>query len=667
MRAATPAKTADLSHFPQQGLMLAIGGDLAVPRPSWVTYAAQASLLGARPYFVGIRPGEGGVPDPGQLGSAVRQARADGRQICSVILTLPDNPTGTLAPAGTIRELCQVAAEHDLIIVSDEIYRDLVHDPAAPFTSPACYAPDRTIVTPALSTRLALGGGGIGAARLPDGTDPGAGGHLGQRLRSGLIGIGSEIWSAPAAPIQQAAAFAFSDPPELAERIALSRRLHRQVARAVGGRFAAAGAIVPPPQAAFYLYPDFGPVRDRLRGRHGVRTSDDLAALLLQRYGVGVLAGSAFGDDPGALRVRVATGLLYGETNRQRECALTSGTPLEVPWIAASLDRIAAVLADLTGVSADGAVELYPEARSATFRLRKRTYAGPEVSGPDGSPPGRTQASASSGSNSGRLGGTSSPDERPVSRRRTQGTAYSTAHRVSCWRAFIQARLRVDARRAPRARIRSRVTAELAADASAAATAAAPAPGRGIWPGRGTSGSGSRQSAATGTPSVSQTNSATRRCPSAVRCSRSALHIRRSCSTPMLHRSTKSHWRAAAIVRRCMLYAATRPRTIRITGNAEGSNPVNSSTRQPVARRLATQSSNSPASRSGSVPGRRMSLPPAAMLIRSGAIWIARGACSSATSRSSLPRTAKLAYRRPGWCTASWPANRSAQPRNPSP
>ena len=331
------------------GLMLAIGGDIAVPRPSWVSYAAQASLLGARPYFVDIRPGEGGVPDPGQLGAAVRQARADGHQIRSVILTLPDNPTGTLARPGTIRDLCQVAEEHDLIIVSDEIYRDLVHDTAAPFTSPAFYAPGRTIVTTALSKSLALGGWRIGAARLPDGADAEAGEHLGRRLRSGLIGIGSEIWSAPAAPIQQAAAFAFSDPPELAERIALSRRLHRAVARAVAGRFAAAGAIVPPPQAAFYLYPDFGPVRDRLRARHGVDTSDDLAAVLLQRYGVGVLAGSAFGEDPGALRVRVATGLLYGETNQQRECALNSGTPLELPWIAASLDRIAEVLADLTG------------------------------------------------------------------------------------------------------------------------------------------------------------------------------------------------------------------------------------------------------------------------------------------------------------------------------
>ncbi len=89
----------------------------------------------------------------------------------------------------------------------------------------------------------------------------------------------------------------------------------------MAGRFAAAGADVPPPAGAFYLYPDFGPVRDRLRARHGVHTSDDLAAVALQRYGLGVLPGSAFGDDPGALRLRVATGLLYGEPDRQRETA----------------------------------------------------------------------------------------------------------------------------------------------------------------------------------------------------------------------------------------------------------------------------------------------------------------------------------------------------------
>ena len=326
-------------------LMLTIGGDVAVPRPSWVSYAAQATLIGARPYFVDIRAGGGGVPDPGQLAQAVRAARSDGREIRSVILTLPDNPTGTLASPATIRELCRVAEEHDLIIISDEIYRDLVHDPAEPFLSPAAIAPGRTIVTTALSKSLALGGWRIGVARLPGGAEAAP---LRRRLRDRLLGIGSEIWSAPAAPIQQAAAYAFSDPPELAERIAVSRRLHGAVARAVADRFTAAGATVPPPRAAFYVYPDFGPVRDLLSGRHGIRTSDDLAALLLQRHGVGVLPGRAFGEDPGTLRLRVATGLLYGETDREREAALASAAPLAVPWIAASLARLEEVLAELT-------------------------------------------------------------------------------------------------------------------------------------------------------------------------------------------------------------------------------------------------------------------------------------------------------------------------------
>jgi aspartate aminotransferase len=326
-------------------LMLTIGGDVAVPRPSWVSYAAQATLIGARPYFVDIRPGAGGVPDPGRLAGAVRAARSEGRQIRSVILTLPDNPTGTLASPATIRELCRVADEHDLIIISDEIYRDLVHDEAGPFLSPAAIAPGRTIVTTALSKSLALGGWRIGAARLPGGAEAEP---LRRRLRDRLLGIGSEIWSAPAAPIQQAAAYAFSDPPELAERIAVSRRLHGAVARAVADRLTAAGATVPPPQAAFYVYPDFGPVRDRLSGGHGVRTSEDLAALLLQRHGVGVLPGRVFGEDPATLRLRVATGLLYGDTDREREAALASATPLAVPWIAASLARLEEVLAALT-------------------------------------------------------------------------------------------------------------------------------------------------------------------------------------------------------------------------------------------------------------------------------------------------------------------------------
>ena len=324
------------------GLIAAIGGPgagVAVTRPSWVSYAAQAALSGRKAHFV---PGTGGVPDADHLARAVTAARATGNPVRSVIVTLPDNPTGLLAPAAAVRDLCSVAEACDLVIISDEIYRDLVHDPAAPFTSPAVISPERTVVTAGLSKSLALGGWRLGVARLPVG-------EFGRDLRDRLLGIGSEIWSAPAGPVQQAAALAFSEPPELAERVALSRRLHRSVARAAAHRFAAAGAEVPAPQAAFYLYPDFTPLADVLLERHGITSDESLAGVLLHEYGVGVLPGSAFGEDGGRLRLRVATSLLYGGTDDERHAALNSADPCSLPWIAGSLDRLEEVLADLTG------------------------------------------------------------------------------------------------------------------------------------------------------------------------------------------------------------------------------------------------------------------------------------------------------------------------------
>jgi aspartate aminotransferase len=319
------------------GLVSAIGGDVAVTRPSWVSYAAQASLAGHGAHFV---PGEAGVPDAARLARTVSAARAAGREVRAVIVTLPDNPTGRLAPPAAVRALCAVADRHDLIIISDEIYRDLVHEDETGFVSPAALAPERTVVTTGLSKSLALGGWRLGVARMP-------GGWLGRELAGRLLAVGSEIWSAPAGPVQQAAAVAFGEPPELAERVVLSRRLHARVARAVALRFARAGASVPAPQAAFYVYPDFTPLADVLAQRHGVTGDDGLAALLLARYGVCVLPGRAFGD-PG-WRLRVATCLLYGETEAQRSAALDAADPCALPWIAASLDRLDEVLADVTG------------------------------------------------------------------------------------------------------------------------------------------------------------------------------------------------------------------------------------------------------------------------------------------------------------------------------
>jgi aspartate aminotransferase len=322
------------------GTLLALGADVAVPRPSWVSYAAQATLIGAAPHYVPAVPGEGGICDASALDAAVRASRASGRPIGAVLVTMPDNPTGRLASPDAVRALCAAAERNGLVIISDEIYRDLVHDPSTPFLSPAAVAPDRTVVTTALSKNLAVGGWRIGVARMPDG-------KAGAVLRDRLLGIASEIWSAPAGPVQQAAAVALDEPADLADRVSRSRVLHAAVCQAAARLCADAGLKVAPPQAAFYLYPDFDPWRAHLQGKFGVSTSTDLAALLLSRYGAGTLPGSAFGESASSLRLRLATGSLYGDTVEQREEALTAPDPLALPWISAALSRLGYILADI--------------------------------------------------------------------------------------------------------------------------------------------------------------------------------------------------------------------------------------------------------------------------------------------------------------------------------
>jgi aspartate aminotransferase len=78
-----------------------------------------------------------------------------------------------------------------------------------------------------------------------------------------------------------------------------------------------------------------------------VTTGAGLARVLLDRYGAATLPASAFGEHPGVLRLRLATGLLYGNTQEQREAALTSPDPLTLPWINNALTRLHEILADL--------------------------------------------------------------------------------------------------------------------------------------------------------------------------------------------------------------------------------------------------------------------------------------------------------------------------------
>jgi aspartate aminotransferase len=243
-----------------------------------------------------------------------------------MVLTLPDNPTGRLASPAVVRAACELARERDLVLVSDEIYRDLVYGDE--FVSPAQLAPERTIVTTGLSKSLALGGWRIGVARFPEGP-----------LLEEVLTVASELWSCPAVPVQAAAALAFTEPGPLRSYVDKARRLYERINVAVADRFVAAGARLDRPQAAFYSYPDLAPL---VRG-----PAAGVAARLLDEHGLALLPGTEFGEPADSLRFRVATGQLTGETDDQRRAALESQDPLALPWIAGALDRLTEILATL--------------------------------------------------------------------------------------------------------------------------------------------------------------------------------------------------------------------------------------------------------------------------------------------------------------------------------
>ena len=320
-------------------LLMVLDGDLVLPRPAWVSYEPQAVLAGKEVLRVDIPTEAGGVPDPAMLGDSIALARKRGLDPRILLLTHPDNPTGTFASTDLLTAVLGIAREHGLTVISDEIYAELAHAPDE-FVSAATIDPDNVVVTGGLSKSHALGGWRVGVLRAPPNDE-------GRRLIDGLKSVASEVWSCLAVPIDAAAGVAYDEPPELAEFVRAARDLHRTVSQAAFEVVAGAGLACRPPTAAFYLYPDFAPVRERL-AELGISTSVGLADHLLEQLSVAVLPGAAFGDET-ALRARLATSLLYGETEDERWEALSAGPDAAgLPRVRSALETLSEALATLT-------------------------------------------------------------------------------------------------------------------------------------------------------------------------------------------------------------------------------------------------------------------------------------------------------------------------------
>ena len=134
------------------------GDEVLLPDPGWVTYEADIKLCGGIPVYVPLRYEDGFVLDPAVIESLITPKTR------MIVLNTPANPTGCVIPEKTIREIAEIALEHDLMVLADEIYENLIYSGRHFSIASVPGMMDRTVTISGLSKTAAMTGWRIGWA-----------------------------------------------------------------------------------------------------------------------------------------------------------------------------------------------------------------------------------------------------------------------------------------------------------------------------------------------------------------------------------------------------------------------------------------------------------------------------------------------------------------------
>jgi aspartate aminotransferase len=257
---------------------LTAGSEVLVPDPGWPNFAMAAQLLQARPVGYPLRPETGFLPDLEELdGLVTERTRA-------MIVNFPSNPLGAVLPAELAEALCRFADRHDLWVISDECYDEILF--GAEQVSPARWdEQERVISCFSFSKTYAMTGMRVGYLVAPE-----ALGVTAAKLQEPLIACVN-------APAQYAALAALEGPQDF---VAVMRRTYHERRDAAAAQLDRDGVGYLLPRGAFYLWVD---VRDRCGGDVKAWSLE----LLRQRH-VAVAPGTTFGArGEGWVRVSLAT------------------------------------------------------------------------------------------------------------------------------------------------------------------------------------------------------------------------------------------------------------------------------------------------------------------------------------------------------------------------
>ncbi len=244
------------------------GDEVILPDPGYPAYASQVNFIGAVPKVVTLREETGFRMDLDELASLVTPKTR------MLIINTPQNPTGGILTEEDVRFVCDLAQKHDLLVVSDEIYSQLVYGfhHVSPLSQPGMR--ERTVLMDGLSKSYAMTGWRLGYAVAP------------KALAAKLDQLMINSSSCAAAFTQMAAIEALTAPESALAVNRLVKVFERRRNLVVDGVNAIPGMRCARPQGAFYAFPNIQDTGFNER---------ELADGLLTEAGVAVLPGTAFG------------------------------------------------------------------------------------------------------------------------------------------------------------------------------------------------------------------------------------------------------------------------------------------------------------------------------------------------------------------------------------
>lgn len=254
------------------------GDEVIIPTPCFVSYQAEVFLAGGVPVEIPSKLENNFQVDPEEIKAAITPRTK------VIFIGYPSNPTGAVAEKEVLLEIAKIAIEHDLIVVSDEIYDRLVYNfKHVCFPALGEEIKRRTILLGGFSKSHAMTGWRIGYAAGPT------------EFIQGMVKVHQyTIMSAPTTA-QDAAVVALQSDSYVVDMVAEYDRRRKLI---VGG-LNKLGLTTFEPRGAFYAFPKI-----TASGMDG----ETFAEKLLQEEHVAVVPGESFGaGGAGFVRCSYAT------------------------------------------------------------------------------------------------------------------------------------------------------------------------------------------------------------------------------------------------------------------------------------------------------------------------------------------------------------------------